>query len=274
MTRKLSEYLTNTSAAYLRDAIGAVNRDSFDRHQQEASIGLEALQIAFDWQANDNESRMAIFLRNEKKRTAHLEEQNSKFREGINAIAEQVFDKKSWPEPAEWTKHFPEYSIAHGVVPLSFPDEKKLRAGSFEHCFAWSDFNIQRIAQHEFTLAICSELVRDSHQFKHLEVPLTRAKAFVWRQQSRLDGNRMQLILLEGDPTKIQAVREEILDSVRLENRSTSHFYGHFNTQSMGSSDCDKRFRDEALRQVQAGFSLSTEVAATKQTSYSDLGLG
>lgn len=273
MTRQLSEYLTKTSAAYLRDAIGAVNRDIFDRHQPEASTGLEALQIAFDWQANDNESRVAMFLRHDKKRAEHLDQQNANFFAEVNAIAEQVFDnKKSWPEPVEWTKHFPNNPTVHGVVATLFPDEKKLKPGSFEHCLAWSDFNVQRIAQHQLTLAICSGLVRDTHQFKHLEAPLVRAKASVWRQQGQLDGTRMQLILLEGDPTKIQALREEILDHIRLENRSTSHFYGHFNVQSAGSTDCDKRFRDEALRNVQARFESGDATMA--KASYSDLGLG
>lgn len=272
MTRELSSCLTKTSAAYLRAAIGAFNHDSFDRHQPEGSNSLEALQIAFDWQATENETNVSVWLRNDKKRAAHLEEQDAKFRTQVNEILVQHFDdKKSWPESPEWTKHFPGHPTAHGVPPAPYPDEEKLKSGSFEHCMAWSDFNIQRVTQHRITLAICSQLVMDTHSFKHLQEPLARAKSWAWRRAGQLEATRVQLIILEGDPAKIQALREETLNEIRSDRHSVNHFYTHFNDQGAGGTEGDKRFRAEALRHVQSG--LDTGAAATN-VSYSDLGLG
>ena len=275
MTRTISENLTKTSAAYLRDAIGAINHDSFDRYQPESSLGLQAMQIAFDWQANDNESRITMILKDSKKRAAHFNLQNEKFRTEVNTIAERVFDnKQSWPEPTEWTKHFSQYPTSHGVPPAMMPSDKDMKPGSFEYCMAWSDFNIQRIAQHRLTLAICSSLIMDAHNFKHLETPLVRARAWVWSQTASFEATRMQLIMLEGDPAKIQAVREEMLDDIRRENYSTDHFYGHFNGQSGRSTETDTRFRSEALRHVQLGFESHSFNPAAGSIVYSDLGLG
>lgn len=276
MTREISTYLTKTSAAYLRDAVGALSRDMFNRHHPEATTGLEAAQIAFDWKANDNEERFRSFLRGDKKFNEHLEKQNANFCAAVDAIAEYAFDyRTSWPEPTEWTKHFPNRPTMHGVIAAKYPDEKKFKEGSFENSMAWSDFNIQRMAQHRLTLSICSDLVIDSHVFKHLQAPLVNAGAWARSQARDLDNTRMQLILLEGDPNKIQALREEIMNEFRKDNRSTGHFYGHFNDPNgSGSTEAEKRFKTAALRHVQAGFEPGNGSQAKTDLSYSDLGLG
>lgn len=271
MTRELTSCLTKTSAAYLRDALGAINRDSFNRHYPEATSGLEALQIAFDWQAGQNEDHLRLWLRTEKKQAAEIEARNTQFRAFVDEIAGREFeDNATWPESPEWTKHFPEHPTARGVPPAPFPEDMKLKTGSFEHCLAWSDFNIQRMKQHRLVLDICARILMDSHAFKHLEAPLARAKNWSWNKTGQLEATRMQLIVLEGDPAKIQALREESLRDVRAENRSVHHFYSHFNDQGAGGTDGDKRFRSEALRRVQAGL----DTGAATDPSYSDLGLG
>ena len=272
MTRELISCLTKTSAAYLREALGAINRDSFNRHYPDNTSGLEALQIAFDWQASQNEDSLKMWLPSEKKQKAEIESRDAQFRKFVDEVAGREFeDNATWPESPEWTKHFPNNPTARGVAPAPFPDEKKLKTGSFEHCLAWSDFNIQRMTQHRLVLDICARILMDTHAFKHLEAPLARAKSWSWSKTGQLQATRMQLIILEGDPAKIQALREESLRDIRAGNRSVHHFYSHFNDQRAGGTEGDKRLRAEALRRVQAG--LDTGAAAT-DPSYSDLGLG
>lgn len=273
MTRELSSYLTKKSAAFLRDAVGAINRDRFDRHNPEESTNLQAIQIAFDWQATDNETRSALFIQQGKMK-AHTIEMETKFKEGVEAVCVYMFDsKKTWPMPLDWTAHFAEYPINKATMPCAPPDEKTLLPGSLCHCMAWSDYNIQRVTQHLLTLRICEEIVRDKHMFKHLELPLAHAKAWTFQQTARLEAVRTELILLEGDPDKIQALRERMLDGVRLENRSMGHFYGHLNDPYGSNAEADKRFREEALHHVQVGFNRSVS-GPGGDVSYSDLGLG
>ena len=273
MNRELSAYLTTKSAAFLRDAVGAINRDRFDRHNPEESTGLQAVQIAFDWQATDNETRSAFFTQQSKMK-AHTIEMETKFKEGVEAVCAHMFDsKKTWQMPLDWTTHFAEYPIAKAMPSYAFPDEQKLIPGSLCHCMAWSDYNIQRVTQHLLTLRICEDIVRDKQIFKHLELPLAYAKSWAFQQTARLKAVRTELIILEGNPENIQALRERILDEVRLDNRSMGHFYGHFNNPHGSSSAADKRFREEALHHVQAGFNPSIRKSGG-DVSYSDLGLG
>lgn len=239
-------------------------------------MGLEAAQIAFDWQANENKTRLHAFLRKEPKRLAHELEMDIKFRDEVQSICEYVAGRKKHSiEPLDWKAYFKNLPLTDTLEPLAVPDETKLRPGSLEHCLAWSDYNIQRVGQHRITLSICEHIVRDSHVFQHLELPLARAKSWVYSQEAQLNAIRMQLIVLEGDPSKVQALREEMLDDIRVNNRSTDHFYGHFNGQQSSNSEAKKRFRTEALRHVQARFEpgIGEELSAP-HVSYSDLGLG
>lgn len=258
----------------MRDAIGAVRHDNLDRYQTGFSDGLEAMQIAFDWQANDNEKRCCMYLPDSEKRAVHLKKQDAHFCSGANEVAQHLFhDSARVADSIEWIKHFPNDPIVQGVISATYPDEKIFKPGSLEHCMAWSDFNIQRIAQHRLVLAVCSKLLFDAHAFKHLIEPLERMQDKVWRTKERLKAIHLQLVVLEGNPAKIQALRESMLHNIRLENRSTGHFYGHFNAQHSNGSESEARFRDEALRHVQAGFQPSIDSALLANTSYSDLGL-
>lgn len=265
MTRELISCLTLKSAKFLVEALGHLDRDMYDRYSQ-SEFSLDAVRIAIEWQANENEAKANLFLRGKEKREARLAAWDSEFA----AILEQMGERRSGGssvEPLGWSSHF-STPLPNTTTAAPHPDNKKVPEGSLEHCFLWSAHNLDRIAQHGRTLTICETLIRDHGMFKHLAGPLNTASAWVWQRRSELRSIRTQLILLEGDPVKIQALREELADSVRRENVSTDHYYGGLNRQGMGSTSAGNRFRSAVLHHVQAGFEPGSTGAPV------DLGLG
>ena len=276
MTRELHRTLTSTSAAFFRDALAILDNDSFDRFNRERTLDLQAVQIAIDWQANENEKIARMFHKTEKKRGETIAEWEAKFLSHINDLFENVAqDTASWPVPLEWGKHFPVNPPKSTQPALSPPNEKTMKEGTFENALAWSDYNLQRLAQHRMVLIMCSAIVQEAHSLTHTTALIAKAQQWVRLKTAQQNAIRSELILLEGDPAKIQALREEILAQVTPENHSLGHYFSHLNNGGNSSSASETRFRTQALRHVQAGFDPSIGGAdAPSGMSYSDLGLG
>lgn len=277
MTRELHRTLTSTSAAFFRDALALLDNDTFDRFDPERKLGLQALQIAIEWQANENEKLVRMFHKTEKKRSETIADWERKFLSKVNELFERPGDdQSSWPVPLEWDKHFKvRLNQSTQSAPLP-PNDKVLKEGTFENAMAWSDYNLHRLAQHSMILKICSALVQEAHGLAHVEPIIARAKNWVRQKAAHHNAIRMELILLEGDPTKIQALREEILAQVTPDNHSLGHYFSHLNNGGGHSTESETRFRTQALRHVQAGFDprIGGGPATPSDVSYSDLGLG
>lgn len=265
MTRELHTCLTYQSAKFLAGALGHLDRDMYDRHSKEPQ-GLDAMRIAVDWVANDNETRVGMFTRGKEKREAQIALMDKQFAEILSELGGRR-TSISYVEPLEWDKYF-SAPLPNTRPAAPYPDDKIVPEGSLENCFMWSDHNLNRIGQHGFTLSICETLARDNSMLAHLIAPLAEARTWAWQRARDLQNLRTQLIVLEGDPLKIQALREEMADSVRRQNVSTSHFYEGINGQRMGSTKSENRFRQAVLHNVQAGFEPGNPVGSF------DLGLG
>lgn len=253
-----------------------LGNDTFDRFDPERKLGLEALQIAIEWQANENEKLARMFHKTEKKRSETIAEWERKFLSKVNELFERPGnDQSSWPTPLEWDKHFKvRLTQSTQSAPLP-PNEKVLKEGTFGNAMAWSDYNLHRLTQHSMVLKICSALVQEAHGLAHVAPIIARGQHWVRQKTAEHNAIRTELILLEGDPAKIQALREEILAQVTPENHSLSHYFSHLNNGGGHSTESETRFRTQALRHVQAGFDPSIGGSVSpSDVSYSDLGLG
>ncbi len=276
MTRELHRTLTSNSAAFLREALRLLDHDSFDRFDPERRLGLGAIQIAIDWQANENEKLARMFHKTEKKRTELMAEWESKFLSKTNELFDRSMgDQASWPVPLEWSKHFKSNLPVCTQATLYPPNEKVAKEGTFENALAWADYNLQRLTQHRMVLKMCTAIVQEAHSLEHLTPVLNKAQYWVRQKTAQQNAIRTELILLEGDPAKIQALREEILAEVTPENHSLGHYFSHLNNGGSHSSESETRFRTQALRHVQAGFDPRIGGGpSAPDVSYSDLGLG
>ena len=262
----LARYITPAIATALLKSIAELSRDSrsyFERNQ--VTIPAQTLSHAIRWVEHENTMNANAWLRTKKARAEHTASCEEKFK---TYLQEKINNADRWnPSPVQpLIANVMNWELANVRPMAPIPDTAE-PPSMMQHCMDWNRFNQCRTAQHLFTISVLYDLVRDNHQLSQIGPILELGNRHYHQLETRLAREEMALVLLEGDPLKMQTLRETIQHKYFAHNMDSSHLYSYMghHTQSGPIANGD-RLRQEIAHAVQRDL-------ASPTPSMMDLGL-
>lgn len=247
----LARFITPAIAMALLDSISELSRDSRSYLQNnQVIVPSQPLSHGIRWIAHENTMQTSMWLRTKKARAEHEARCEEKFK---TYLQEKINHADRWdPSPiqpliAEGMKW--KLANTRAMAPIPQNDEPP---SMMQHCMEWNRFNQSRASQHLFTLSVLSDLARDNHQLEQIGPVLEQGYRHYRQLELRLAREEMALVLLEGDPIKMQTLRETIQQTYFGPNLNSSHLYSYMGEHArFGSISHGERLRQEVAHAVQ-----------------------
>ena len=255
--------VAKSAAKYLSAALGHLNHDRFDRFSDNNDRpSVNGVIAALHLNASEAEELMMQWMP-KNKQGAELVKKDETFKQYMADMYKLVNNEAVPFTPIDIEKYYPDFVKNPNVV-----DYKPWESddGSLVNCQEWSLYNQQRMAQHKFTILLCSELLRESFATKYALTDLASANLWAHQKQAQFKNTYMKLVLLEGNIEKIQMLREQLMEKTIGANQMISHLYSRLEQDSGGSTSKDDRLRQEIISSVQTPI-------ASYGPSMNDLGL-
>ena len=247
----LIRVITPTIANAFAEAFRALSNDSpsyIDKNR--AAIPSQPLSQGLHWIAHENKTQSDMWLRTKKARMEHETKCQEKFK---SYLIESVKHRARW-EPSSVQPLLAKelgWDIPSLPAAAPFPEEKDF-ASMLQYSLACNVHNRDRANQHLFTLSVTGDLIRDSHTLQHLVPIVEKGVEYYHSVRKHFEYTHMALVLLDGDPLRLQVLREGLQEKHFGGNFDVSHFYSYMGNYSRaGSTSQDEQFRQEIAHAVQ-----------------------